>query len=178
MVTPETGLTMTDKDTSTFHMLNHKWNLWAHLPHDTDWSSNSYKNISKFTSVEDTIAITESLPEALVKNCMLFVMKEGVMPTWEDPLNRNGGCFSYKISNKHVCETWKELTYVLVGETISNNKPFVNAVTGITISPKKNFCIIKIWMTNCEHQNPTVVTSDVKTLSPQGCLFKKHTPEY
>jgi hypothetical protein len=176
MVTPATGLTMTE--TSTFHKLQHKWNLWSHLPHDMDWSSNSYKNIYKFTTVEETIAITDSLPEALVKNCMLFVMKDGIMPTWEDPLNRNGGCFSYKVSNKHVCEAWRELTYVLVGETISNNSQFVNAVTGITISPKKNFCIIKIWMTNCEHQNPTVVTQDVKALSSQGCLFKKHTPEY
>jgi hypothetical protein len=51
-------------------------------------------------------------------------------------------------------------------------------VTGITISPKKNFCIIKIWMTDCNNQNPAIVTSDVKGLSPQGCLFKKHTPEY
>jgi hypothetical protein len=176
MVTPETGLTMAE--TSTFHQLQHKWNLWSHLPHDMDWSSKSYKNIYKFTSVEETIAITESLPEALVKNCMLFVMKDGIMPTWEDPLNRNGGCFSYKVSNKNVCEAWRELTYVLVGGTISNNNPFVNAVTGITISPKKNFCIIKIWMANCEHQNPTVVTQDVKSLSSQGCLFKKHTPEY
>jgi hypothetical protein len=43
---------------------------------------------------------------------------------------------------------------------------------------KKNFCIVKVWMTNCEHQNPQVVTSDVKNLIPQGCLFKKHTPEF
>ena len=175
MVTPATGLTMTE--TSTFHPLQHKWNLWSHLPHETDWSPKSYNNVYKFTTVEETIAITESLPEALVKNCMLFVMKNGVMPTWEDPLNRNGGCFSYKVSNKHVCEAWRELTYVLVGGTISNNSQFVNAVTGITISPKKNFCIIKIWMTNCENQNPNVVTPDVKSLSSQGCLFKKHTPE-
>jgi hypothetical protein len=55
---------------------------------------------------------------------------------------------------------------------------FVNCVTGITISPKKNFCIIKIWMSDCNNQNPNVVTADVKGLSPQGCLFKKHTPEY
>ena len=51
-------------------------------------------------------------------------------------------------------------------------------ITGITISPKKNFCIIKIWMSDCSHQNPGVITLDVKGLTAQGCLFKKHTPEY
>jgi len=160
------------------HNLRRKWNLWAHLPHDTDWSLKSYKPIFKFTSAEDTIAICETLPDILVKNCMLFVMRDGITPMWEDVNNREGGCFSYKISNKSVYEVWRELSYVLVGETISSNPSFVDNVTGITISPKKNFCVIKIWLTNCEFQDPNIVTNDVKGISPQGCLFKKHNPEY
>jgi hypothetical protein len=109
---------------------------------------------------------------------MLFMMREGIKPTWEDPKNRNGGCFSYKVSNKNVYKVSKELSYVVVGNTISKQLSYVNCVNGITISPKKNFCIIKIWMSDCSNQNPSVVTTDLKGLSPQGCLFKKHTPEY
>jgi hypothetical protein len=164
--------------TFIYHPLSTSWNLWAHLPHDIDWSVKSYQSVFKFSTVENTIAITETLPDILIKNCMLFIMKEEILPMWEDPRNREGGCFSYKISNKNVCEVWKELTYVLLGGTISTNPQFGNNVTGITISPKKNFCIIKIWMTNCQFQNPTVVTADVKGLMSNGCLFKKHTPEY
>ena len=33
---------------------------------------------------------------------MLFVMRNGINPMWEDPKNKDGGCFSYKISNKNV----------------------------------------------------------------------------
>ena len=195
MVTPQLALTMNTKSntkdetatsissgitssTSSIHKLNFRWNLWAHLPQDSDWTVKSYRLIYNFKTLEDAIAMTETTPDPLIKACMLFVMREGVSPMWEDPKNRNGGSFSYKVSNKNVCEVWRELNYVLVGDTISSNSSFVNCVTGITISPKKNFCIIKIWMTNCDNQNPTVVTSDVKGLIPQGCLFKKHTPEY
>ena len=160
-----------------FHELSDKWTLWAHLPHNTDWSLKSYIPISTFTTIEETIAITESLPATLVENCMLFMMRQGVNPIWEDPKNRDGGCFSYKVLNKNVSKAWSELTYRIVGGSISNTNPFINSVTGITISPKKNFCIIKIWMTNCNHQNPAVV-APVKGLQAQGCLFKKHTPEY
>ena len=160
------------------HPLTDKWTLWAHLPHDTDWSIDSYKKILTFDTVETTIAITETMPEVLVKNCMLFIMKEGIKPTWEDPKNRSGGCFSYKISNKNVYEVWRDITYVLVGGTISPAQSFVTNVTGITISPKKNFCIIKIWMANCDNQNPNIVNPDIKGLSSNGCLFKKHAPEY
>ena len=161
-------------ESSSFHNLKNKWNLWAHLPQDPDWTFNSYKKIYQFKTVEETIAVTETLPENLVKNCMLFIMRDGITPMWEDPKNRHGGCFSYKVSNKNVVEVWRELTYVLVGETFSSNSIFVNRVTGITISPKKNFCIIKIWMSNCDHQNPQIITSDIRNLVPQGCLFNKH----
>jgi len=173
MVSLEKSVTMNE-----FHKLSDNWCLWAHLPHDIDWSIQSYKKIYTLTTVEETIAVTETLPDILVKNCMLFLMREGIKPTWEDVKNRNGGCFSYKVSNKSVYEIWKELTYVIVGNTVSKQNSFVNSVTGITISPKKNFCIIKIWMTDCANQNASIVSDDIKGLSPVGCLFKKHNPEY
>jgi len=182
MVPYHTDSTMAAASSATqtmeFHKLKHLWNLWAHLPQDPDWTVKSYKKVCQFKHLEETIAITESLPEGLVQNCMLFLMKDGISPMWEDVRNRNGGCFSYKVSNKNVFEAWRDLTYVLTGESVSSNTAFVNSVTGITISPKKNFCIIKIWMTNCDHQNPQTVTNEVKHLIPQGCLFKKHNPEF
>jgi hypothetical protein len=161
-----------------YHPLENKWTIWAHLPHDTDWSINSYIPIFTFTTIEETIAVIETLPNILIENCMLFIMKDGIKPIWEDKKNRGGGCFSYKILNKNVCKVWKELTYVVVGESISKNKNFTNSVTGITISPKKNFCVIKIWMTDCSNQDPSVVTTDLKCLPSQGCIFRKHNPEY
>jgi hypothetical protein len=166
------------ESSSSFHPLHDNWTLWAHLPHDTDWSVQSYKKIYTAGSVEETVALMETLPEVLVKNCMLFFMREGVTPVWEDPQNRHGGCFSYKIANKTVCEVWRKLCYAVSGETVCSQPSFVSGVTGITISPKKNFCIIKIWMKNTDNQNPGIVTQEIAGLSPQGCLFKKHTPEY
>jgi hypothetical protein len=161
-----------------YHRLSDSWCLWAHLPHDTDWSLESYKNIHTLESIEETIAVMETMPDILVKNCMLFIMRDGIKPTWEDPKNRQGGCFSYKVTNKHVYNVWKELSYVLVGNTLSKDANFVANVTGITISPKKNFCIIKIWMSNCENQNPGIITSEIANLSSSGSIFKKHMPEY
>ena len=179
MVTPQPTMAIeTPPETTEYHHLLDKWTLWAHLPHDTDWSINSYKVIYDLETVEGTIAIIETLPEVLVKNCMLFIMRHGIKPIWEDPRNRNGGCFSYKISNKNVYDVWRKLTYLLVGESISSQESFVANVTGITISPKKNFCIIKIWMSNCLYQNPAIITNEIRDLSSDGCLFKKHVPEY
>ena len=163
---------------NTFHKLSSDWTLWAHLPHNTDWSINSYINIHTFNHVEETIALSETLPPILIENCMLFFMKKGIKPVWEDVNNRNGGSFCYKIPNKTVTSVWKELTYAIVGNSLSHDNEFVSCINGITISPKKNFCIIKIWMSNCKFQNPSLVSSTIKGLSNQGCIFKKHNPEY
>ena len=160
------------------HQLSTKWTLWAHLPHNIDWSVKSYINVMTVSTVEEAIALVETLPNVLIENCMLFLMREGIKPMWEDPKNRSGGCFSYKINNKAVAKVWKELSYVVVGDTISKQQSFANCVTGITISPKKSFFIVKIWMSDCSNQNPELVTNELKGIVAQGCLFKKHAPEF
>jgi hypothetical protein len=157
------------------HPLSCKWTLWSHLPHDTDWTLKSYKKIVDIESVEDMISLMEDvLSPMLVQNCMFFIMKEGIKPMWEDDKNRDGGCFSYKIASNTAYDVWKDVGYHVVGNCISNNMSFVSSINGFTISPKKNFCIFKIWMKDSTHQNPAIIKSSVKGLSPTGCIFKKH----
>jgi hypothetical protein len=105
-------------------------------------------------------------------------MKEKIKPIREEEINRHGGTFSYRVSNKFVYQTWKELVYVLTGNSISDNEKFVLSVNGISISPKKHFCVIKIWMKSCDFQNPQVITNQIKSLVPQSALFKIHVPEF
>ena len=61
------------------HLLYDKWVLWAHLPHDTDWSLRSYNKIIELNSVEKVISCINSVPPAMVKNCMLFLMRSGII---------------------------------------------------------------------------------------------------
>ena len=159
------------------HSLSDTWILWAHLPHDTDWSIKSYTKIYEFNTLEQAVTITEMLPPKLIINCRLFLMRKGINPIWEDERNRNGGCFSYKIINKDVPGAWKQMSYLLVGETMSDNVKILPHINGITISPKKNFCIMKVWVANCLFQDASVIR-EVEGVSSHGCLFKRHVPEY
>jgi hypothetical protein len=172
-----------DKATATrepipHHKLVDKWNLYYHLPYDKKWDEQSYKVImNDIDTAEKLIVMNEVLPEEIVKNCMLFVMKKGIMPLWEDPQNRTGGAFSFKIANKNVNLVWRQLFYTLCGETLTTDPKYNSLVNGISISPKKLFCIIKIWMKDCSVQDPNVIV-DIKDLQKNGCLFKKHEPEF
>jgi len=160
------------------HNLLDKWNLYYHLPQDKNWDLSSYSIIMKsIDSVEQLISVNSQIDENVVKNCMLFVMRDGITPMWEDPQNRNGGCFSYKVLNKLVPDVWKNLFYLLCGESLCLNESHNKHINGITISPKKNFCIIKIWLNTSNLQDPNIITT-IANLSKQGCLFKKHEPEF
>ena len=126
--------------------------------------------------MEKTNAINEYIPDKFIKSCSLFVMRNNIKPMWEALENKEGGAFSYKVSNKNIGNVWKNLLCMLTGNSLTNEniEPIVN---GITISPKKNFCIIKIWLANCDNQNPDVI-NQIEGLSSYGCLFKKHNPEF
>lgn len=165
------------KMSEEFHTLYDKWVLYAHLPHDTNWSIDSYKSILEFNAAEQALTLFETIPDIMINNCMLFLMRDNIKPIWEDEHNRDGGCFSFKVSNQQVPSVWRNLCYSTIGETASTDNKFMKNINGITISPKRNFCIIKIWVKTCDF-------SDVKSLSnaiginKTDVLFKKHNPEY
>jgi hypothetical protein len=128
------------------YKLNNNWTTWLHLPLDYDWSIASYKKVISFDTLEDCIGLIENINKELVEKCMLFIMKDNIKPIWEDPYNSKGGCLSYKINVEYVYEVWKKLSYYLIGGTLFDNKDIINNINGISISPKKNYCIIKLWV--------------------------------
>jgi len=158
-------------------LLSNSWNLWSHLPHDTDWSIKSYQKIYNSNTVEEIVSITELVPDTLVKNCMLFLMKNNIEPIWEDPKNRNGGCLSYKIPTENIYEIWKEIVYLIVGNTISDDKNFISSITGISVCPKKKFCNIKIWLSDFSFLDPKKIICNSKEINPQQCMIIKNTPD-
>jgi hypothetical protein len=161
------------------HPLHDKWDMYYHLPHEKCWDLSSYRTVlSKFDTLEEVITLNDVLiSEYIVQHSMLFVMRQGITPMWEDVKNRNGGCFSFRVPNKFVHPIWKSLMYALCGETLFMDRANSKHVNGITVSPKKNFCIIKVWMDSCEIMDPNSMIN-IPNLSKQGCLFKKHEPEF
>jgi hypothetical protein len=170
-------MTSSSSQMCDFHTLSDKWVLYAHLPHDTNWSIDSYKSILEFNSVEQSLSLFEAIPDIMINNCMLFLMRNEVKPIWEDKHNRDGGCFSFKVSNQNVASVWRNLCYSTIGETASNDGKFMKNVNGITISPKRNFCILKIWTRNCDFTNVNSLI-DINGMNKNDVLFKKHNPEY
>ena len=150
--------------------LLHEWDLYYHSTTDMDWSLSKYEKIHRISSFYEMISLTESIPENMIKYGMLFLMKQGILPVYEDVRNKDGGYFSFKIYNKYVGTLWKQIVYALCGHTIMKEKKHMNHVNGISISPKRNFCILKVWLENANNLDPESII-DIPNLLKVGVKF-------
>ena len=133
------------------HILNDSWTLYYHLINNNNWDIKSYVKLMKFKNLEEIIEHYKYIDEDICKKSMLFLMRNEINPIWEDPHNIEGACYSYKISNKIICNVWKNISYNLVAENLIDKNE--NIINGISISPKKFFCILKIWINNKNFDN-------------------------
>lgn len=149
-------------------MLNDCWAFVFHDPDDVNWTYNSYKTVTHISTVADFCHLNASIVDK-VHLGMFFLMREHIFPCWDDPENINGGCFSLKVSKQHVKSTWEDLAMRLVGETLLKEefKDLWIDINGISISPKKNFCIVKIWLKSADK-----IKEDMFTVSLGHSLFK------
>ena len=128
------------------HDLDNNYTLWMHMLYDNDWSINSYKKIYTFNTIEKAVCLIENLNSEIIEKTMIFLMKNDIKPIWEVEENKRGGCFSYKITTCYIYELWKKMSYMLIGNCMIDDDIIVKNINGISISPKKNYCIFKIWI--------------------------------
>ena len=162
-------------DTSTETRLNTKWVLWVHKVNDTDWSLDSYERICDIDTIEKYWLIYNNWDEYLPKLDMgiYFLMREGVFPKWEDSKNINGGCWSIRVSRADIHVTWQELTMAMIGECLYSVPTRNSEINGLSISPKKNFCVIKIWSSQCEDIGIEIFSKDIPFLDLKDSIYRK-----
>ena len=165
------------------YALNNNWTCWIHYQNDNIWTLDRYQSITTLSNLKDAVLFIENLDENIIKKSMLFFMKDSILPLWESEDNINGGCFSYKINNVNIVNIFKILLYKILGNTLTSDENILNNINGISISPKKNFCIIKIWMRNKNiivnydyslNKDPFAIHT-IFNIEEQLCVFKEHS---
>tara|TARA_B100000401_G_scaffold326512_1_gene226644 strand:+ start:14762 stop:15238 length:477 start_codon:yes stop_codon:yes gene_type:complete len=153
--------------------LEDNWTLYIHYSNDTNWDESSYKKVIEFSTVEELLCVYSLIKPDLYNNCMFFLMRNNIKPLWEDPQNENGGAFSFKVPMQTVDTIWKYLCYQCIGETLFNDECPEKCINGVTLSPKKNFGILKIWTKDCVIQDSSQINL-FDGLTKEGCMFRKH----
>ena len=164
------------------HNTYNSWIVWYHNPSDIDWSTKSYKDIIEITSIEDYSVLKNSWDLCLpkVSEGMFFLMRKiddqtSVYPQWEDKNNINGGCWSFKIPKDKCRNVWFDLMKYILGECLIHTDIDYSIVNGISISPKKNFSIVKIWLKyNTTIKIDKLLTDNIDFLNCKESIYTEH----
>lgn len=149
---------LNEQDDAQF--LDDCWTLHFHDPDDALWTRSSYKQLGNVSTVPDWVQADITYGDMWSKG-MFFLMREHIAPLWEDPHNKNGGCLSYKVNKPDVSKVWFKLCAQALGNTLlksSDNEHDV--VCGVSISPKRSYCILRIWIGKSSHSTPTMFNID------------------
>ena len=156
------------------YKLQTSWILWNHKLNDNNWKNNSYKNIFEINNLYDYKFLENIMTLQNLQNTMFFLMRKDIFPTWEDPDNRDGCCASFKVPLKDIRNIWIQLVIDIIRENIHIDKNKYDIINGISIAPKKEFNIIKIWFkTDIKNINKSIRLYD-HYINVENCRLKKY----
>jgi len=135
------------------------WVLWYHDPENRDYSLSSYVMIADFTTPQQFWSVVDSISKEAWECGMFFFMKKGVPPVWDDPINENGGAWSKKIEASQAHTGFIDLmVHCLTDELLTKSK---EVLVGLSISPKGQFHIIKIWNTETAISSKSLLNTNL-----------------
>lgn len=149
--------------------MKNNFTLWYHDVNNDKWDLESYKKIMLLNTYEDLLVCLKKINN--INSGMFFIMKEDITPLWENNYNKNGGYWSFKVNKNDVYNIWVELFYKFCFESISIDD---SQITGISVSPKINNCIFKIWNNDKFNKDLSFLRQDFKYLVLKDGLYKPH----
>jgi hypothetical protein len=133
------------------------WCLYYHNPADTRWTPDTYQNIVTVRTWSEFFAVMRDLQNVSIQQGMLFWMREGVPPLYENHANIKGGCYSLRVSRSNAAHYFMLYTVsAMLGNVVNDS---ANVIQGLSISPKRvieknqSFNVIKIWNKDCTRYN-------------------------
>ena len=154
--------------------LESKWTLWFHKVNDNNWSLESYSKVLDINTYYDLLFILKELDN--ITSGMFFLMKEDIIPIFEDENNINGGYWSLRITKKEAFDFWQKIVYYLVMDNITVDPFYKNKINGVSISPKINNCIFKIWNNNYNEIKTENLRKDLDFINWNDTFYLEHSP--
>jgi hypothetical protein len=157
------------------HPLQSKWVLWTHKPHseNSDWTIRGYEQQATISTVEEFWYVMNGLP-SMNNPDMWFLMKYGIPPIWEDPVNAQGGAFKFRISNACIDNAFLSLAVHVVTGHICRDPLQSRNISGISVSPKGGNLTLSIWNNDATSVDCAQFPTNIPGISFQVSLYQSH----
>ena len=158
------------------YLFKNKWTLWFHSITNKNWDNKSYIKVLELKTLLDYKLLKEVMRINHLQNGMFFLMRGDIFPTWEDPKNRMGGCVSLKY-DKNILNEFLRIILLCITENLSTDDN-LNEINGVSISPKKEFNITKIWLKDDSKDYKKIVKEYDPLIKLDKSIYKKHELSY
>ncbi|UYV84954.1 hypothetical protein LAZ67_X004090 [Cordylochernes scorpioides] len=111
-------------------------------------------------------------PKEISSHHSLHLMRENIVPLWEDSANKNGGIWKMKVHKNFTEKIWIELLMAAIDEQFSDCLAPGDEISGVTINIKEREDLVQLWNKNANLANKGKVIEKVKELIP-GITFIK-----
>ena len=128
------------------------WSLYFHDPDDANWALDSYQCMGNISTVAEWKGADLAAADLWQKG-MFYLMREYIKPQWEDQNNMGGGCLSFKVNKPEAGAFWFKLCAMAIGETLTKDPNVTEKVCGVSISPKRHYTIMRLWVAKSDLQS-------------------------
>ncbi|KAG0234552.1 Eukaryotic translation initiation factor 4E type 3 [Actinomortierella wolfii] len=163
--------------------LKHEWVFW-HDKYVANATPAEYtenlREISEVNSVQSFWSVYNNIkgPESLSLRYSLHVIRKGIKPLWEDPLNERGGAWNFRTSKADAPFVWRELLMALIGEQFADAIAEDDEIFGLSVSARWNSDIFQIWNKDSSLKDQSTVMEKVKEILKgielQSPFYKAH----
>ncbi|KZO95001.1 translation initiation factor eIF4e [Calocera viscosa TUFC12733] len=144
------------------------------------------KKVITFDSVEEFWGLYNNIvpPSMLPPKANYYLFREGIIPAWEDPANKDGGKWSIQLpkdkNREHINTMWMYTMLAAIGETFHPSPAPDSLITGVIVSTRPQFYRISIWTraapasssTSITHFDPAVDSALTERIMAIGTHFK------
>ena len=152
--------------------LKYKWILWFHKVNDNNWGLDSYSKIYEIKTYHDLLFIMKSIDN--ITSGMFFFMKDGINPIYEDKNNIKGGYWSMRLTKKDSFDYWTKIIFYLCLNNITKDGGYDNKINGLSVSPKINNCIFKIWTSDYKSMKTDYLRKDMEFINFDEIFYLEH----
>ncbi|ODN83079.1 hypothetical protein, variant [Cryptococcus amylolentus CBS 6039] len=152
------------------------------LPQGVGSWMDDIRKVVSFDSVEEFWGLYNNIvpPSQLPGKANYYLFKNGIVPAWEDPQNKNGGKWAIQIpknpeSKSTIDKIWLYTMLAAIGETfetpsgkaeVAPSPTQSDLVTGVIVSPRPAFFRISIWTREAaDASSPDTETIKARLLS-------------
>jgi len=144
--------------------------LWFHSQVNPDWSPSSYERVFETGDAEELGSLLRATAP-IVPSGVFFAMKAESFPAWEHPSHQGGGCMSYTIP----CGEAGDFFAHTVASALSPGWILPEeAVNGVSVSPKKGYCVVRIWLRCHPGMTDAEISDSLRLLTTAQIQYKSH----